>query len=88
VATAPVVHQLQVTDLLEVLRVPDSSMVPLASLAPASTDQSSIRPSGLTPGNATTSEDGSGDEGATIHVDSPLIANGSSQSSPVKKEKD
>ncbi|KAJ8124403.1 hypothetical protein O1611_g9238 [Lasiodiplodia mahajangana] len=37
---------------------------------------------------AAASEDGSGDEGVTVHVDSPLVANGSSRSSPVKQEKE
>ncbi|KAI0813942.1 hypothetical protein GGR55DRAFT_676078 [Xylaria sp. FL0064] len=46
------------------------------------------------PGNAVSgnaaaaSEDGSGDEGVTVHVDSPLVANGSSRSSPVKPVKE
>ncbi|KAI1815157.1 hypothetical protein GGS20DRAFT_584735 [Poronia punctata] len=45
-------------------------------------------PGTTTSGNAAASEDGSGDEGVTVHVDSPLVADGSSQSSPVKKEKE
>ncbi|KAI0418512.1 hypothetical protein F5X98DRAFT_373660 [Xylaria grammica] len=46
-------------------------------------------PGNAVPGNAAaTSEDGSGDEGVTVHVDSPLVANGSSRSSPVKQEKE
>ena len=47
------------------------------------------RPGNVVSGNAAaTSEDGSGDEGVTVHVDSPLVANGSSRSSPVKHEKE
>ncbi|KAI1503859.1 hypothetical protein F5X99DRAFT_424847 [Biscogniauxia marginata] len=46
------------------------------------------QPSSIATGNAASSEDSSGDEGVTIHVDSPLVANGSTQSSPVKQEKD
>ncbi|TRX96830.1 hypothetical protein FHL15_002136 [Xylaria flabelliformis] len=46
-------------------------------------------PGNVVSGNAAaTSEDGSGDEGVTVHVDSPLVANGSSRSSPVKQEKE
>ncbi|KAI1201322.1 hypothetical protein F5X97DRAFT_338882 [Nemania serpens] len=46
-------------------------------------------PGNVVPGNAeANSEDGSGDEGVTVHVDSPLVANGSSRSSPVKQEKE
>ncbi|RYO94633.1 hypothetical protein DL766_009783 [Monosporascus sp. MC13-8B] len=47
-----------------------------------------LPPSSAAAGNTASSEDGSGDEGVTIHVDSPLVANGSSRSSPVKQEKD
>ncbi|KAF2968423.1 hypothetical protein GQX73_g5158 [Xylaria multiplex] len=44
-------------------------------------------PGNAVSGNAAaTSEDGSGDEGVTVHVDSPLVANGSSRSSPVKEK--
>ncbi|KAI0014433.1 hypothetical protein F4779DRAFT_559781 [Xylariaceae sp. FL0662B] len=46
------------------------------------------QPSSVATGNVASSEDGSGDEGVTIHVDSPLVANGSTRSSPVKQEKD
>ncbi|KAJ2972521.1 hypothetical protein NUW58_g9169 [Xylaria curta] len=46
-------------------------------------------PGNVVPGNAAAiSEDGSGDEGVTVHVDSPLVANGSSRSSPVKQVKE
>ncbi|KAI0546078.1 hypothetical protein F4679DRAFT_438118 [Xylaria curta] len=46
-------------------------------------------PGNVVSGNAAAiSEDGSGDEGVTVHVDSPLVANGSSRSSPVKHEKE
>ncbi|KAI1337401.1 hypothetical protein F5Y15DRAFT_390150 [Xylariaceae sp. FL0016] len=51
-----------------------------------------LQPSNVASGNvAASSEDGSGgsgDEGVTIHVESPLVANGSTQSSPIKAEKD
>lgn len=47
------------------------------------------RPGNVVSGNAAaSSEDGSGDEGVTVHVDSPLVANGSSRSSPVKQVKE
>ena len=43
------------------------------------------RPGNAVSGNAAAaSDDGSCDEGVTVHVDSPLVANGSSLSSPVK----
>jgi hypothetical protein len=75
--------------VLEVLRViRDSSMTPLASLVVDLLTITPVRPSSAASGNTASSEDGSGDEGVTIHVDSPLVANGSSQSSPVKQEKD
>ncbi|KAI1825278.1 hypothetical protein F4861DRAFT_547788 [Xylaria intraflava] len=46
-------------------------------------------PGNVVSGNAVApSEDGSGDEGVTVHVDSPLVANGSSRTSPVKEEKE
>ncbi|KAK8042764.1 RNA recognition motif (RRM) domain [Apiospora phragmitis] len=41
-------------------------------------------PSSIASSKAPASEDGSGDEGATIHVESPMVANGSTRSSPVK----
>ncbi|KAI1877427.1 hypothetical protein JX265_003435 [Neoarthrinium moseri] len=44
--------------------------------------------SSTTAGNTPASDDGSVDEDATVHVDSPLVANGSTRSSPIKKEKD
>ncbi|KAJ3568109.1 hypothetical protein NPX13_g6534 [Xylaria arbuscula] len=44
-------------------------------------------PGNAVSGNAAaTSEDGSGDEGVTVHVDSPCVANGSARSSPVKQK--
>ncbi|KAI0018375.1 hypothetical protein F4780DRAFT_751307 [Xylariomycetidae sp. FL0641] len=45
-------------------------------------------PTNVASGNMASSEDGTGDDGVTIHVDSPLVANGSTRSSPVKQEKD
>ncbi|KAI0395898.1 hypothetical protein F5Y17DRAFT_473920 [Xylariaceae sp. FL0594] len=46
-------------------------------------------PTNATSGHvAASSDDGSGDEGVTVHVDSPLVANGSSRSSPVKQVKE
>ncbi|KAK8867808.1 RNA binding protein MSSP-2 [Apiospora arundinis] len=44
-------------------------------------------PSSIASSKAPASEDGSGDEGATIHVESPMVANGSTRSSPVKQSK-
>ncbi|KAH8205535.1 hypothetical protein TruAng_000241 [Truncatella angustata] len=44
--------------------------------------------SNITAGDSPASENGSGDEGITIHVESPVVANGSTRSSPIKKEKD
>ncbi|KAH8680933.1 hypothetical protein BX600DRAFT_520128 [Xylariales sp. PMI_506] len=42
--------------------------------------------SSVASGDAASSDDGSEGEGATIHVESPLVANGSTRSSPTKKE--
>ncbi|KAI1327524.1 hypothetical protein F5Y16DRAFT_399305 [Xylariaceae sp. FL0255] len=46
-------------------------------------------PGNVVSGNAAApSEDGTDDEGLTVHVESPLVAHGSSRSSPVKQEKE
>jgi hypothetical protein len=34
------------------------------------------------------SENGSANEAITVHIDSPLVANGSTRASPTKEEKD
>ncbi|KAH9887179.1 hypothetical protein F4778DRAFT_797630 [Xylariomycetidae sp. FL2044] len=47
-----------------------------------------VTPGGVGTDIPASSEDGSGDEGVTIHVESPMVAHGSSRSSPIKKEKD
>lgn len=55
--------------------------------ATSRTNHLSDRPGNVVSGTAAAaSEDGSEDEGVTVHVDSPLVANGSSRSSPVKQE--
>ncbi|KAI1265586.1 hypothetical protein F5Y18DRAFT_426677 [Xylariaceae sp. FL1019] len=60
----------------------------LGSSASHSGDTEDAEPGIVNPGNGTaTSEDGSSDEGVTVHVNSPLVANGSCRSSPVKQEK-
>ncbi|CAJ2513688.1 Uu.00g018070.m01.CDS01 [Anthostomella pinea] len=69
-------------------RNPYDNLSPARAAAFPARSFSAAELSNIASGNAASSEDGSADEGVTIHVESPLVANGSTQSSPIKQEKD